>query len=349
VNIMKPLVSILIPAFNSAEWIAATIQSAVLQSWPNKEIIVVDDGSVDRTYEIARKFESNRVLVTRQTNQGAASARNKAFSLCSGEFIQWLDADDLLDPRKIAVQLEALKTTDSKKTLLSSAWGRFYYCTQKARFTETSLWTTLSPIDWLVRCYSNSHWMANSSWLVNRELTTTVGPWNTRLSLDDDGEYFCRVVLASDIIKFVPQAKVFCRRSLGSLSYVGSCSRKMDSQFLSMKLQFGHVRAREDSERIRLACLAYLKQVILYFFPDRPDLVAEVQKLAVQIGGEIEQPDLPLKYYLLKALFGVRIANRLRLAYNRNKISARMWLEKNLLVNYPRTCSKNEVHKEDLK
>jgi glycosyltransferase involved in cell wall biosynthesis len=77
---MKPLVSILIPAFNSQEWIADTLRSAIAQTWPRKEIIVVDDGSTDLTLTIARGFESGGLKAFTQSNQGAAAARNKAFS-----------------------------------------------------------------------------------------------------------------------------------------------------------------------------------------------------------------------------------------------------------------------------
>ena len=97
-----PLVSILIPAFNAGAWIADTIASAVQQTWPNKEVIVVDDGSRDDTLSVARACASSQVKVVTQANQGAAAARNQAYSICQGDYIQWLDADDLLGPDKIA-------------------------------------------------------------------------------------------------------------------------------------------------------------------------------------------------------------------------------------------------------
>src|SRR5215467_62161 len=102
---MQRLVSILIPAYNSEEWIAETIRSAIGQTWPNKEIIVVNDGSTDRTAEVAQRFASRQVLVISTENEGASSARNHAFRLSQGEYIQWLDADDLLAPDKIECQL----------------------------------------------------------------------------------------------------------------------------------------------------------------------------------------------------------------------------------------------------
>src|SRR2546422_568365 len=124
---MKSLVSILIPAYNAEEWLADTLRSALGQTWPCKEIIVVDDGSSDRTLAIARRFESDRVRVVTQLNQGAAAARNTALSFSHGNYIQWLDADDLLAPDKIARQMEASDQCQSSRPLLSSAWGQFFY------------------------------------------------------------------------------------------------------------------------------------------------------------------------------------------------------------------------------
>src|SRR5262249_15570247 len=95
-----PLVSILIPAYNAEPWIADTLRSALAQTWPNTEIIVVDDGSRDETLKVARQFECAKLRVITHKNQGAAATRNVAFSLSRGEYIQWLDADDLLAPDK---------------------------------------------------------------------------------------------------------------------------------------------------------------------------------------------------------------------------------------------------------
>src|SRR5208283_5723968 len=107
---MKPLVSILIPAYNAEKLIAYTLQSAIAQTWPRKEIIVVDDGSTDRTAEVARQFASKEVKVVSTENQGGsgAGAHNLLFQLSQGDYIQLLDADDLLARDKIERQLAAL-------------------------------------------------------------------------------------------------------------------------------------------------------------------------------------------------------------------------------------------------
>src|SRR5215831_19001178 len=102
---MKPLVSILIPAFNAEEWIGDTLRSAIEQTWPHTEIIVIDDGSSDDTVAIATSVASKATRIVRQARQGGPAARNTAYSLCQGDYIQWLDNDDLLAPDKIERQV----------------------------------------------------------------------------------------------------------------------------------------------------------------------------------------------------------------------------------------------------
>jgi glycosyltransferase involved in cell wall biosynthesis len=310
----KSLVSILIPAYNAEKWIADTIRSAIAQTWSPKEIIIVDDGSTDQTLAVARQFESDSVRVTTQENQGAAATRNKAFSLSRGEYVQWLDADDILAADKIQQQMEARNGSVSKKTLLSSGWGRFLYRYHRAKFVPTVLWCDLSPADWLLRKMGQNLHMQTATWLVSRELTEAAGPWNTTLLGDDDGEYFCRVLLKSDGIRFVPGAKVYYRASgMNSLSYIGRSNKKLEAQWCSMQLHIGYLRSLEDSERVRAACVRYLQNWISNFYPERLDLVGQMELMAEELGGELRTPRLSWKYSWIKALFGWRLARRAQL------------------------------------
>jgi glycosyltransferase involved in cell wall biosynthesis len=324
---MTPLVSILIPAYNAEPWVADTIRSAQAQIWPRKEIIVVDDGSRDRTLSIARQFASKDVSVVTQKNQGASTARNRALTLSQGEFIQWLDADDLLAPDKIAKQVEASDRHGSERTLFSSAWGHFYNHLDRANFTPTLLWCDLSPVEWLIRKMGLNLHMPPATWLVSRELTEAAGPWDPRLSLDDDGEYFCRVILASDAIRFVPDAKAFYRMSgFGSLSNVGQSHKKLASQFLSMQLHLHYVRSLEDSERVRAACLNYLQTRFINFYPEEAALVKQLEQLAATLGGQLQIPRLSWKYSWMQKVFGWTVTKRTWQRYNRWKFCvSRSW------------------------
>src|SRR6266404_3008554 len=302
---MKPIVSILIPAYNAEPWIADTIKTALAQTWPRTEIIVVDDGSRDQTLSIARQFASKNISVVTQENQGAAAARNCALALSQGEFIQWLDADDLLSPDKVAKQMAAMQKCQDKRQLFSSGWGYFYYRLDRANFTPTSLWCDLSPVEWLIRKMGQNLHMPPATWLVSRDLTQAAGPWDTRLSLDDDGEYFCRVILASSGTRFVTEAKSYYRMSSStSQSSVDRSREKLDSQFLSMQLHIGYLRSLEDSERTRAACVSYLQSSLIYFYPEWLDIVRQAEEMAGDLGGQLEVPRMPWKYSWIETILG---------------------------------------------
>lgn len=305
---MKPLVSILIPAYNAQEWIEDTIKSAIAQTWQHKQIVVVDDGSRDRTAEVARRFSSKITVVTVE-NRGAAAARNHAFRLSQGDYIQWLDADDLLAPDKIERQLAGLRDSGNRRILLSSSWAFFNYRVNRARFVPTALWQDLSPVEWLLTKLGNNLHMQTATWLTSRELAEAAGPWDTRLLSDDDGEYFCRVLLASERTCFEPDAKVFYRITpSGRLSRIGGSDRKKDALLISMKLHVEYIRSLEDSERVRRACLTYLQNWYHHFYPERPDLIAELQSLAAELQGDLEEPRLRWKYAWLRPVFGWKAA-----------------------------------------
>ncbi len=307
----KPLVSILIPAYNAQEWIGETIQSALAQTWPRKEIIVVDDGSKDETFAVARRFESVNVKVVTKPNAGAAAARNTALSLSQGDYIQWLDADDLLSPNKIECQMLAAEQAASRRVLLSSGWVYFHYRTKNTSIVPTALWHDLSPTEWLVRKMSHNLHMQTATWLVSRELTLDAGAWDTRLLSDDDGEYFCRVILASDSIKFVPVAMTYYRMAgFSSLSYVGTSRAKLEAMLLSMRLHIQYLLSLEDSPRTRSACLTYLNNWHVHFLPDRYDLVVQLEQLAAELGGALKEPRLSWKYDWLRQLWGWPAARR---------------------------------------
>ncbi len=301
----QPLVSILIPAYNAERWIGDALASAANQTWPKLEIIVVDDGSTDRTLEIANRFASKQVRVESQAHQGVSVARNAAYARCQGDYIQWLDADDLLERDKIEVQAREINGSLSKRTLLSGAWGQFSYRKQKARFTPTALWSDLAPVEWMIRKMNDNLHMQPDNWLVSRELCDAAGPWDPRLWRDNDGEYFSRVIAASDGIRFVPNARSYYRRvGFTSISYIGGSNVKLESLFLSMKLHIQYLRSMEESERTRAACVRYIQDWLPEFYPTRLDLAGELKELLEELGGMAQDPVLSWKYHWIVGTFG---------------------------------------------
>ena len=327
----QPLVSILIPAYNAQEWIADTIQSALEQTWSNKEIIVVDDGSTDQTFTVALRFESRGVRVVTQRNQGASAARNHAYSLSRGEYIQWLDADDLLAPDKVATQMELIGRGVSKRTLLSAAWGRFMYRRRHAKFTETALWCDLSPVEWICRKMEQNIYMQTASWLVSRELTEAAGPWDTRLLSDDDGEYFCRVIMASDGIRFVPESKVYYRTfGYDSWGYIGLSDRKCDAHWLSMQMHISYIRSLDAGQRTHDACMRYLRNNLLYFYPEKMEILEQAQLAAAELGEHLEKPSLSWQYEFVKRVLGWGRANKIKVHLRRTKWQALKLLDRTI-------------------
>ena len=102
------LVSTIIPAFNSERTIAQTIESALAQRYDSHEIVIVNDGSTDATARILERYR-DRLRIVNQNNRGAAAARNAGIAYSNGEYLAFLDSDDLFLPSKLAVMTAALR------------------------------------------------------------------------------------------------------------------------------------------------------------------------------------------------------------------------------------------------
>ncbi|MCM0082860.1 glycosyltransferase family 2 protein [Geomonas sp. Red32] len=319
---MEPLVSILIPAFNAEKWIEETLTSAVNQSWPKKEVIVVDDGSTDATREIASHFQSTNVKIVTQENAGACAARNRALSIAQGDFVQWLDADDLLVPDKIERQLREFHLQGDDSLLYCSGFGTFFYRTSKARLQTNSLWHDLRPVDWYLRKFNHDDSLFPAVWLVSRRLTDAVGPWDVRLTLNDDGEYFGRLVAASHGVKFVSGAySLYRQANAGSLSKVIN-HRACRSLQLSYRLLIDYLLRLEDSVRARSAALRYLQTNLIYFYPEERLMFEELSVLAEQLGGTLSPPQLGPKFSFLIDILGFKAAKGIASAVRGTKQSA---------------------------
>jgi len=216
-----------------------------------------------------------------------------------------------------------LDKVPSKRTVLSSEWGRFMYRPSRAAFVPSPLWQDLTPTEWLIRALEKNIYMQTATWLVSREVTEAAGPWNTQLLSDDDGEYFARVMLSADGIKFVPNAKVYYR-VVGSsnLSYFGRSDKKMDAQWASMKLRIQYMRALDDGPRGRAACVEYLRDWMVCFYPLRIDLCDAVVKLAKELGGDVSTtPIFSWKHNLLKSVVGWHRAQQIHSGFGEMRSS----------------------------
>lgn len=311
---MTPLVSIVIPCYNAAAWLAATLESAVAQTWPYREIIVVDDGSTDDSITIAAKFAEHGVQLIRQRNAGAAAARNTALRAARGEYVQFLDADDLIAPEKIARQLAVLANAPSG-TVAAGAWGRFAANPAAAHFERQPVWADHAPLDWLVASLSGQGMFPPIVWLTPRAVLDRAGPWDESLSLDDDGEYFARVLMASPGIRFVDGAVSYYRAHNGSRLSGLRGRRAAESSFRSIEKKQSLLFAAEDSTRTRHALACAWQRFVWEQLDVAPDLTAKAFFYSRTLAPDLPPPPGPRLYRMTAKLLGWRRARRLQRAW----------------------------------
>lgn len=311
-----PLVSILIPAHNAERWIVQTLDSVFTQTHDELEIIVVDDGSRDSTLAVAREYAAlrgdSRLRIETQSNAGAAAARNHALRLSRGEFIRFLDADDLLSPEATSVQVAAL--AQHPRHLAHGIWGRFSQDPRETRFVSHPGWhDSDSPVSWICETWADNEPMYQCGlFLIPRMLLERAGPWDERLSLIDDFEFFTRLILSSEGIAHTPEARVYYRSNLlGSLSAAKS-RQAIESGCLSTRLATSRLLSVENSARTRRAAAGMLLSFAQTFFPDHPDLYESLLRESDKLGGASVRPDGGRSFRLLRDILGWKNAMRLR-------------------------------------
>lgn len=131
---MEPQVSVVIPCFNAEQWLAQAVESALAQSVPGVEIVVVNDGSTDRSREVAEQF-GDRITLIDQANRGVSAARREGVRRAKGEFIKFLDADDLLPPGALDALLVVAQRHHGEAVL-----GRAVAVDEKGRVVDDSMY-----------------------------------------------------------------------------------------------------------------------------------------------------------------------------------------------------------------
>lgn len=307
---MTPLVSIVIPAYNASLWLGDAIRSALAQTWPVKEIIVVNDGSTDDSLAIAQSFESAGVVVLTQVNRGASAARNTGLQRAQGDYIQFLDADDLLASDKVERQLQAVPEI-GRPVLSSSAWARFKTEPSEASFTSQSNWRDLTGVEFLQLHYEEGCMMQPAAWLTPRLLLDRAGPWDESLSLNDDGEYFARVMLRAERIVFCATARSYYRSGLQTSLSQRKDQRALLSLFRSVELTVGYLLAADQSPRTLKAAAYAWKWAAFELYPDAPALSQTAENNSKKLGGSLRPFPGSGRFQAAALIFGWRLAKRL--------------------------------------
>jgi len=197
------LVSTIIPVHNRPLLLREAVASVVGQSYRPIEIIVVDDGSTDDTLKVAHELAADapgEIQVVHQRNAGPGLAREAGRRLARGGFIQYLDSDDVLLPRKFELQVSSLSASPD----CGIAYGPTHYCRRGADSKRRPWKRTGERIDWMFPSFLQSRWWGTSTPLYRRVLTDAAGPW-LGLSSEEDWEYDCRVAALRVRLAFVDE------------------------------------------------------------------------------------------------------------------------------------------------
>jgi glycosyltransferase involved in cell wall biosynthesis len=314
---MSPLVSVIIPCRNAAPWLADAIESCLKQTHGNLQVIVVDNGSTDGSIDVAGRFGSS-VLRLQCGRNGASAARNTGLVRAEGEFIQFLDADDVLDRDKIRLQVAQLGS-GPPGSVSSSAWARFRRDPREASFVAEPVWRDLAPHEFLISSWLGGGMMPNFAWLVPQDVIARAGPWNEELSLNDDGEFFARAVLASSGILFCSQARGFYRSSSEKTL---SRSRDRDallSSYSSIELSCRRLLQDSDSPAARKACATQFQRFAFDGYPDAPDLFEAAELRVSTLGGSDLRIGGGHVFKIIASVLGWKFAKRCQVAWHRRR------------------------------
>ncbi|MDA9863780.1 glycosyltransferase [Flavobacteriales bacterium] len=307
-------VSVLIPCFNAAEFLRPTLESAIENMEDGDEIILVDDHSTDGSLQLARGFLQNANInfkTVTNPSKGACSARNHALSYAQNPLIQWLDADDILGKDKIKEQ--RLSLAGPPNSIVASPFYPFVGDPVNGAISDTRDWTC-------TKVMTGAGWLASGKmtipacWLASKQLFTEAGPWDTQLKVNQDGEYFARVLAKAKSVYFKPEVNVWYRRGVnGSVSQF--TAEKAESLFASEDSILKTALALEDSHRMRQMVANRYQHAIYTAYPHCRDGIAKAQATLQSLPKPtVRNPNAvsPLSKFI-SAVFGWRTLTRLRL------------------------------------
>ena len=211
------LVSVIIPTHDRADLLLQTLTVLCRQSHRPLQIIVVDDGSTDDTWERLGVWTAARASLCgltfcrlRQARAGAPAARNHGLSVARGDFIQFLDSDDSLSSDKLGLQASALAKASGLGGVYC-AW-RSWFDGSLIRYGPRGQTSAIAEQDMLLGYLGGNWFLPIHAYLFRRGLLDQVGPWNTRLTYEEDAEYMLRILAVGARFGFVPGCVVDYRR-----------------------------------------------------------------------------------------------------------------------------------------
>ncbi|TVZ53387.1 glycosyltransferase family 2 protein [Dokdonia sp. Hel_I_53] len=244
---IEPLVSIIIPSYNRATLIGETLDSVLNQTYTNWECIVVDDGSTDHTIEIVRAFaksDKRFKILERPKNRvkGANACRNFGYENSKGDYINWLDSDDLFSPNKLKEQIKILTINSTIGEISTCGWNKFRNTTNGISARDIHLSKDYVSGRELLKDFNrNVAFFPCHCYLSDRSIFKKSGLWDESLEVNQDGEFFTRVLLSSNSVLFAKRAIAYYRIPESSnVSQIGT-SKKAIAAIESWKLIERHL------------------------------------------------------------------------------------------------------------
>ncbi|WP_179004962.1 glycosyltransferase family 2 protein [Winogradskyella forsetii] len=309
----QKLVSVIIPNYNGLEFIKETLNSVFQQSHKEIEVIVVDDGSTDGSFEYLSKVDKPNFRLLKNPSKGACAARNYGLSLATGDYIQFLDADDLLDLNKIEAQLQQLSNDENKVAVCSTR--HFYANPQNGVITDTPfLFSTNKPQDFLLKLYGsdgqNHNMVAQHAWLSPKSVIDSAGFWDENLIKDQDGEFFCRVVMASQGICYAENVLCYYRKHRQKSNISGGKSKNhLLSQLKSLNSKADQLLVTQDTQAYKNAMALQYRLIAIGAYPEFKSISKKALNLSNQFGGSLYVPVLGGRIIeFIKLCFGWRTA-----------------------------------------
>ncbi len=203
---MTPLVSIIIPCFNSREYVAEAVQSALDQTYPACEIVAVDDGSTDGSVEILRSY-GERIRWQTVANRGAPAARNLGLKMARGEYIKFLDADDMLLPGAVEAQVAAAESLPGHAVTYGIV---FDYETHSPIFDKVRTGIATTQDEMIFACYTED--LMTSTPLHRRKSLEDVGGFDVAIKRGQEWNLHVRLALHGVLFVFAPVPVYYYRR-----------------------------------------------------------------------------------------------------------------------------------------
>ena len=302
-------VSIIIPLYNNEAYIAQTIDSCLAQTHDSIEIIVVENGSKDQGYQVVKSIDDKRLSVFQILKSNAAAARNYGYHKATGTYIIFLDADDVMASNKIELQLKAL-SAKPEGWIASCAWAKFKTNTKEAIIKPQKVWNIQNPIDWCLQSWMGEGMMIPGCWLIPKPIIDKAGLWDERLSLHDDGEFMCRVLLASKGNVFVENTVVYYRQQDNSLSRQHKSKMAAESALLVYKSYQQQILKFQDSKLTRRALARNFSRFVYEYYPAHAQLIKEAYREINELGVKPPLVGSP-SFKLIQRIVGFKLAMRL--------------------------------------